>query len=71
MHMSEMPVFCPNDYFWKHHWDGKEEKWMAYARAVQTIIAEELGIPTSKSSIRQKLEYRDMKRGKKTREKDE
>jgi hypothetical protein len=32
--VTEMPVFRPNEYFWKHHWDGKEEKWVAYARAV-------------------------------------
>ena len=25
--LYEMPVFEPNDYFWKNHWDGKEEKW--------------------------------------------
>ena len=30
-----LPVFEPNDYFWKHHWqEGKEEKWQAYARAL-------------------------------------
>jgi hypothetical protein len=33
--LHEMPVFRPNDFFWKHHWDGKEEKWQAYARAVR------------------------------------
>jgi len=22
--LYEMPVFEPNEYFWKHHWDGKE-----------------------------------------------
>ena len=33
-HLHELPVFEPNDYFWKNHWDGKEEKWFAYARAV-------------------------------------
>jgi hypothetical protein len=32
--LHEMPVFEPNEYFWKHHWDGKEDKWKAYARAV-------------------------------------
>jgi hypothetical protein len=42
-----MPVFSPNDYFWKHHWDGKEEKWQAYARAMQQLMADELGIKTS------------------------
>ena len=31
-----LPVFKPNEYFWKHHWrEGKEEKWEAYARAVR------------------------------------
>jgi hypothetical protein len=35
-----MPVFEPNEYFWKNHWDGKEEKWRVYARVVQQLIAE-------------------------------
>jgi hypothetical protein len=30
-----MPIFEPNEYFWQNHWDGKEEKWEAYARAVR------------------------------------
>jgi hypothetical protein len=38
--LYEMPVFEPNEYFWEHHWDGKEQKWIAYARAMQIIIAE-------------------------------
>ena len=33
--VCEMPVFEPNEYFWANHWDGKEEKWQAYARAVR------------------------------------
>jgi len=45
--ISEMPVFSPNEYFWKHHWDGKEEKWVAYARAIQTLIAETSGLKVS------------------------
>lgn len=47
VYMSEMPVFKPNDFFWENHWDGKEEKWIAYARAMQKIVADELGVPTS------------------------
>jgi hypothetical protein len=36
----ELPVFEPNDYFWKHHWqEGKEEKWEAFARVVRQIMA--------------------------------
>ena len=53
-----MPVFKPNEYFWKNHWDGKEEKWKLYARVMQKICADELGVPTSNSSIKEKLEYR-------------
>ena len=33
--LHQMPVFKPNEFFWKNHWDGKEEKWVAYARAVR------------------------------------
>ena len=32
--LHELPVFEPNEYFWKHHWDGKEERWITYARVV-------------------------------------
>ncbi len=32
--MTELPVFTPNEYFWEHHWDGKEEKWKTFARVV-------------------------------------
>ena len=39
-----MPVFRPNEYFWKNHWDGKEEKWVAYARAVRLAMSEASGI---------------------------
>lgn len=45
--VKKMPVFEPNDYFWKNHWDGKEEKWVAYARAVREIIAKEGGFGIS------------------------
>lgn len=33
---DRLPVFCPNDYFWEHHWNkDKEEKWEAYARVMR------------------------------------
>ena len=35
-----LPVFEPNDFFWEKHWDGKEPKWIAYARAVRLIMAD-------------------------------
>lgn len=35
-HVIELPVFTPNEYFWKHFWnEGKEEKWEAFARVVR------------------------------------
>lgn len=38
--VHKFPVFTPNEYFWQHHWDGKEEKWVAFARAVRAVMAE-------------------------------
>ena len=63
--LQEMPVFEPNDYFWQNHWDQKEEKWVAYARAVQTIIAEQKGAKVSQSWMEDKLEYKKLLRPKK------
>lgn len=45
--MKEMPVFEPNEYFWKNHWDGKEEKVLLYCRIMQEIMAKELNVPAS------------------------
>ena len=60
----EMPDFKPNDYFWANHWDGKEEKWVAYARAVRTLMAETGGFKLSDCSLEDKLEYKNLIRGK-------
>jgi hypothetical protein len=62
--LSEMPVFKPNDYFWKHHWDGKEEKWITYSRAIQKVIADEMGVKVSQSSLIEKFEYKALKKKK-------
>ena len=56
--IKEMPVFEPNEYFWKHHWDGKEPKWEAYARVVQKLVAEQQGMKVSNLSMEDKLEYK-------------
>jgi hypothetical protein len=54
-----LPVFEPNDFFWKNHWqEGKEEKWEAFARAVQTVMAEASGLKVSNCTIEDKNEYR-------------
>lgn len=58
-----MPVFEPNEYFWKNHWDGKEEKWKAYARAMQQIMCEASGYKFSKNRIEDKFEYKKVIKG--------
>ena len=41
MSLKELPVFKPNEYFWKNHWNkDKEERWEAYARVMRQLIAE-------------------------------
>lgn len=57
---KELPVFAPNDYFWKHHWkEGKEEKWQAFARAVREIMAEVGNFRTSEMKMKDKAEYKE------------
>lgn len=57
--MSELPVFEPNEYFWKTHWqEGKEEKWVAYARAIRSVIAEQGGFELIDATMEQKLDYK-------------
>ena len=65
LHMKVYPVFKPNDYFWEHHWDGKEQKWEAYARAVRQIIIESHNFASSDISMEDKFEFKDIMKGKK------
>jgi len=54
-----LPVFTPNEYFWKHHWlEGKEEKWEAYARAVRQIMAQHGGFKLSDLTMEDKFKYK-------------
>ena len=54
----ELPVFTPNDYFWKHHWkEGKEEKWEAFARVVRQFMAEIGEFKLSDLTMQDKFEY--------------
>jgi len=61
----ELPVFTPNEYFWNHHWDGKEEKWVAYARAIREIIAEQGDFQVYDVDMEDKLAFKQHIRGKK------
>jgi len=58
--INEMPVFEPNEYFWKNHWDGKEEKWKAYARTMRQIIADEANLKLSSCTQADKVHYKKM-----------
>jgi hypothetical protein len=68
--MLEMPVFEPNEYFWKHHWDGKdpEDKWKVFCEAVRTAMAECGGLKLSDSTMEDKMEYKNLVWGKKQRD---
>jgi hypothetical protein len=41
LHVKLYPVFTPNEYFWKHHWEPNkdiEEKVETYMRVMRTIM---------------------------------
>lgn len=59
-----MPVFKPNEYFWKHHWDGKEEKWVAFARAVRKCMQKTGGFEDTDLAMEDKIAYKILIRGK-------
>ena len=57
-HVIELPVFTPNDYFWKNFWnEDKEEKWEAFARVVRQIMSEVGGLKTSDLTMQDKFDY--------------
>ncbi len=40
--VQELPVFEPNDYFFKHHMQEGEIKWVTYMRVIREIMADAL-----------------------------
>lgn len=62
----EMPVFAPNEYFWKNFADGKDEKEKVaiFAEAVREAMAEVGGFKLSDSTVEDKFEYKKMIWGK-------
>lgn len=63
--VDELPVFEPNEYFWKNHWrEGKEEKWEAFARVVRDIMAEVGGLKVSDLTMQDKFDYIELLKGK-------
>ena len=66
LNVYEMPIFRPNDFFWKNHQREGEEKWETYSRVIRDIISEGGDIPIAKHEdgseidIREKNEYKNL-----------
>lgn len=63
LYLKVYPVFKPNAYFWKHHWDeqGGEEKWQAFARVIrEEVMAKSFDFKLSPATLEKKLELRDI-----------
>lgn len=68
MYVKIYPVFKPNEYFWKNHWDESsgEQKWEAYARVVRDdIMAKSFGFKLSDLSAQDKVDFKSVMHGKK------
>lgn len=59
--VQELPVFEPNEFFWKNHWQkDKEQKWECYARVMRKIMADHGGFQLSDCTQADKLHYKKM-----------
>ena len=56
--VDELPVFKPNEFFWKNHLKEGEEKWKCYARVIREIMIKHGKFNDSKLTIEDKFEYR-------------
>lgn len=56
--IREMPVFKPNEFFWKNHMQEGEEKVDTYMRVMRKIMAECLGQKLIDIGIEEKFDYR-------------
>ena len=43
----ELPIFAPNEFFYKNHQKEGEERWMTYSRVLRDIMAETGGLELS------------------------
>ena len=59
VNVDVLPVFEPNDFFWKNHWrEGQEEKWEAFARVTRDIISSHGGFGQCELKMDDKLAYK-------------
>lgn len=66
LQIKEFPVFRPNEYFWKHHYDPKSglQRWEVYAQTIRGIIQSAYDFKLSPLSMEDKLVYRKLLQGK-------
>lgn len=57
--VCEMPIFRPNEYFFKTHQGEGEERWETYGRIVREIISEGGDLPIAIRPDGTEVEYRD------------
>ena len=70
MNVKIYPVFKPNDYFWKNHWNESsgEQKWEAYARVVRDeIMAPSFNFKLSDLTAQDKVDFKNIMKGKKVK----
>jgi len=54
----QLPVFRPNEYFWKHHQREDEERYETYMRVIRDLLSEYSQIPKIEQDITEKFEYK-------------
>lgn len=57
--IKRLPVFAPNEFFFKNHQREGEDKVETYMRVVRQIMADVGGLKTSDIQIEEKFKYRD------------
>ena len=64
--LKRLPVFEPNEFFFKHHWDSKKEsRAEAYCRVVRSLMLKHSGLKDAKEfGIAERKEYGDILSGK-------
>lgn len=67
LHMKIYPVFKPNDFFWKNHFDEKSglTKWDTYMKVVrEEIMAKSFNLELSDIVMEDKADYKALLKGK-------
>mmetsp|Transcript_1429 Transcript_1429/g.928 ORF Transcript_1429/g.928 Transcript_1429/m.928 type:complete len:103 (-) Transcript_1429:40-348(-) len=66
LNVKEYPVFKPNEYFWKKHYDptSGKEKWEVFAETVRKIMQESFGFKLVDHGVEEKAQYKSKLLGK-------